>query len=54
MSDKLNIDSNALANELLEQVKNLYAENIVLKAAINQLHAEKLESLNDDGSDGSV
>jgi len=54
MNDKLNIDSNVLVNELLEQVKNLFAENLILKSAINQIHAERQEPSTELGDNDNV
>lgn len=36
---ELNVDPNAVINDLLEQIKRLSADNAVLRAAVNSLQS---------------
>jgi hypothetical protein len=39
----LNVDPNAIINDLLDQIKRLSADNAVLRVAIQQMQAEGTE-----------
>lgn len=47
---ELNVDPNAVINDLLEQIKRLSADNAVLRAAVNSLQSAAAASAQEEAA----